>query len=72
MDTRVEYQFDDEPTAYRFLNTVSGWGKSNLTVKYGRSSFHVTVRFQVAVNTFDTTLSDLDDLASKHNGKEVN
>jgi len=71
MNNQVEYCFDDEPTAYRFLNTVSGWGRNGVSVKYGRSSFHVKISYEVKVGAFDSTLSDLDDLAAMHQGQEV-
>ena len=71
MLNQIEYAFADEPTAYRFLNTVSGWRRPKLTVKYGRSAYHVKVAYEMQVGAFDSTLSELDDLASSHNGHEV-
>lgn len=71
MLSQVEYRFSDEPTAYRFLNTVSGWGRDSVRVKYGRSSLHVKIAYEIKTGQFDSILSDLDDLAAYHNGSEV-
>ncbi|MFC3093578.1 hypothetical protein DRW07_05080 [Alteromonas sediminis] len=71
MNSQVEYSFDDEPTAYRFLNTVNGWGREGIRVKYGRSSLHVKINYEIQTGQFDSLLSELDDLAGSHNGCEV-
>lgn len=70
MLNQVEYVFDTEPTAYRFLNTVSNWDAPGLRVKFGRSAFHVRVQYEVRTQEFDTMLSELDDLADKEGGSE--
>lgn len=71
MKNQVEYEFTAEPSAYRFLNTVSNWEHIDLTVKFGRSSCHVKVDYWVQSAGFDSTLSELDELASKEGGVEV-
>lgn len=68
---KVEYVFDTEPTAYRFLNTVGHWDIPGLVVKFGQSSFHVLIQYTVQKGDFDTTLSKLDDLSGKEGGVEV-
>ncbi|MBO1255396.1 hypothetical protein J3L16_06830 [Alteromonas sp. 5E99-2] len=71
MKNRVEYVFDREPIAYRFLNTVSHWDVPGLTVKFGQSSFHVLIEYTVQKGDFDTTLSQLDDLSAREGGVEA-
>lgn len=72
MLNQIEYAFNDEPTAYRFLNTVSAMGDGELKAKYGRNTCHVRVSYEVQTGAFDNTLSKLDDLAEQHGGHEVN
>ena len=72
MKNQVEYQFDQEPNAYRFLNTVSNWEVPGLKVKFGQSSYHVRIVYELQQNGFDTTLSELDNLAANENGVEIN
>ena len=71
MISQIEYEFQTEPSAYRFLNTVSHWDIQGLGVKFGRSSYHVRISYRVQRQGFDNTLSELDDLASNENGTEV-
>lgn len=71
MKNQIEYRFQTEPDAYRFLNIVSHWDLPGLSVKLGRSSFHVCVVYEVKQNGFDDTLSKLDDCAERENGIEV-
>lgn len=65
----VEYHFETEPVAYRFLNTVKSWYKVDLRAEYGRDSTSVKISYQVDTSTFDDTLSRLDELALQHGGK---
>lgn len=71
MNITIEYQFTNQPTAYRFLNTVSHWDVDKLVVKYGKNNHHVSVRYQPVTQGFDDTLAKLDDLASSMGGHEV-
>lgn len=71
MNITIEYQFNNQPTAYRFLNTVSHWDVDKLVVKYGKNNQHVRVRYQPVTQGFDDTLARLDDLASSMDGCEV-
>lgn len=70
MRNTIEYAFETEPEAYRFLNAVSHFDAPNLVSKFGQSSFHVKVEYDLSPNTFDSTLSELDTLAERYGGKE--
>jgi len=70
MISDVEYYFDTEPTAYRFLNTVKSWHQTNLKAEYGKDSYSVKISYEVDILTFDDTLSRLDELAQHFNGKQ--
>ena len=69
MFTEIEYQFDSEPFAYRFLNSVKSWHQIDLKAEYGKDSSAVRVTYKMDRNGFDDTLSRLDDLALKYGGK---
>ncbi len=71
MINQVEFEFPTQPQAYRFLNTARHLDAYKLKVKFGRSSYHVKVEYQLASTGFDNMLATLDDLAEKHEGKEV-
>lgn len=71
MENRVEFCFSSEMVAYRFINTVKHLDVDSLVVKFGRTDRHVLVSYRYAVNQFDSTLSDLDDLARELGGEEV-
>lgn len=71
MTNQLEYVFETEPDAYRFLNTVKHFDAEKLVVKYGRSSFHVKVEYSYKSGEFDSTSSELDDLAASMSGQEV-
>ena len=71
MNVQIEYEFETEQKAYRFLNTAKHLSAQNLTVKFGRSDHHVKVAYEYADKQFDTTASELDDLARDLDGEEV-
>ncbi|AEA98457.1 hypothetical protein [Alteromonas mediterranea] len=71
MENAVEYHFETEMSAYRFLNTVKHIDAEGLKVKFGRSDHHVSVKYRYVVGVFDSTLSTLDDLARELGGEEV-
>ncbi|WP_338517869.1 hypothetical protein [Alteromonas gracilis] len=71
MENSIEYLFESEMTAYRFLNTVKHIDAEGLKVKFGRSDHHVSVRYRYVVGEFDSTLSTLDDIARELGGEEV-
>jgi len=67
--SEIEYQFEAEPIAYRFLNTVKSWGQAELKAEYGKDSYSVKITYKVDILTFDDTLSRLDELAFQFGGK---
>tara|TARA_A200000113_G_scaffold96270_1_gene86106 strand:- start:467 stop:682 length:216 start_codon:yes stop_codon:yes gene_type:complete len=71
MENSVEFKFDTEMLAYRFLNTVKHIDADGLKVKFGRTDHHVFIRYRYVVSEFDSTLSTLDDLARELGGEEV-
>ena len=71
MENSVEFQFETEMSAYRFLNTVKHFDADSLRVKFGRSDHHVSVKYRYVVGEFDSMLSNLDDLARELGGEEV-
>jgi len=71
MENTVEFEFESEMSAYRFLNTVKHIDAEGLKVKFGRSDHHVSVKYRYILGEFDITLSTLDDLARELGGQEV-
>mgnify|MGYP004066732955 CR=1 FL=1 len=71
MKVQIEYEFQTEQYAYRFLNTAMHMEAEALKVKLGRSDHHVSVAYQYADHAFDSTAADLDDLARELGGEEV-
>jgi len=71
MENSIEYLFESEMAAYRFLNTVKHIDAEGLKVKFGRSDHHVSVSYRYVVGEFDSTLSTLDDIARELGGEEV-
>lgn len=71
MENSIEFQFESEMSAYRFLNTVKHIDADGLKVKFGRSDHHVCVKYRYVVGEFDNTLSVLDDVARELGGEEV-
>ncbi len=70
MQVQLEFVFDTEPDAYRFLNTAKHFAAKDLIVKRGRSSQHVLIRYRYADGEFDDTAAKLDDLARDMGGEE--
>ena len=71
MENAVEFEFESEMSAYRFLNTVKHIDAEGLKVKFGRSDHHVSVKYRYILGQFDITLSTLDDLARELGGQEL-
>ena len=71
MENSVEFRFESEMAAYRFLNTVKHLDAEALKVKFGRSDHHVSVKYRYVLGAFDSTLATLDDLARDLEGEEV-
>lgn len=71
MQNAIEYAFESQPQAYRFLNTAKHLQADNLKVKYGQSNLHVKVSYRIKTGGFDTMLAQLDELALEMGGSEV-
>lgn len=67
----IEFSFVSEPVAYRFLNTVKNWQQDYLRAEYGRDAAHVKVTYKPANSSFDDTLSRLDSLAARMDGRAL-
>ncbi|WP_018981884.1 hypothetical protein [Salinimonas chungwhensis] len=71
MNVQLEYEFETEQHAYRFLNTAVHMDADGLKVRLGQSDHHVRVTYQYTEGAFDSTASDLDDLAHQLGGEEL-
>lgn len=69
LEQQIDYEFDQEPVAYRFLNTVKNWQQANLRAVYGADAYTVRITYQPANQAFDDTLSRLDSLAEQMGGR---
>ena len=70
MITEINYQFESHIQANRFINELQHWDKHDVKAKLSIKSNSVKVRYEFDGRGFDYTCSDLDDLASAHNGIE--
>ena len=71
MENSVEFQFETEMSAYRFLNTVKHIDAEGLRVKFVRTDHDVSLKYRYGVGELDSMLSTLDDLARELGGEEV-
>lgn len=71
MQTRVAYQFPTAQIANRFLNTLTPWSVTEVTAKFYQGSDSVLVTYEFDGQGFDSTSSDLDDLADSMGGQEI-
>lgn len=71
MITSIQYQFNNEQVAYRFLNELKHWPLHEVKGRLFKRSSCVQVSYEFDGKGFDSTCSDLDDLASQYNGVEV-
>lgn len=72
MQTRVAYQFPSAQVANRFLNTLTPWDVTEVTAKFFKGSDSVLVTYEFDGKGFDSTSSELDDLAESMDGWEIN
>jgi hypothetical protein len=70
MITDITYQFESHTHANRFINELQHWEKQSVKAKLFAKSSMVKVSYEFDGRGFDYTCSDLDDLASIHNGTE--
>jgi hypothetical protein len=70
MTTDITFQFTSHTQANRFINELQHWDKQTVKAKLYAKSSMVKVSYEFDGKGFDYTCSDLDDLASRHDGKE--
>ncbi|MDN4502808.1 hypothetical protein QX776_10350 [Alteromonadaceae bacterium BrNp21-10] len=71
LQSHLVYGFDSPPVANRFINTLKNWPKAEVSAKLYRGSSNVMVSYYFDGKGFDTTASELDDLADRFDGKEI-
>ena len=71
MQTQIIYYFDSPPAANRFLNALKFWSVADVQAKLYKGSHSVIVSYRFDGVGFDTTCSELDDLASTYGGHEI-
>lgn len=71
VENQVIYRFESAQVATRFLNTLTHWAVADVDARYHEGNFMVKVTYEYASGGFDTTSSELDDLAARHGGYEV-
>lgn len=70
METQIVYVFASGQVANRFLNALKYWSVAQVDAKLYRGANTVKVSYRFDGKGFDTTSSDLDDLAASYDGKE--
>lgn len=70
MITDITYKFESHIQANRFINELQHWEKHSVKAKLFAKSNMVKVSYEFDERGFDYTCSDLDDIASIHNGTE--
>lgn len=71
MQSQLVYTFSSATEANRFLNELSPWRKAPVKARLARNDQTVSVTYDAEKGGFDTTASDLDDLAASYGGKEA-
>lgn len=71
MINEIRYKFASASVANRFLNELKHWSKAEVEARLFKASNSVSVSYKYEVGKFDYTCSDLDDLASQHEGTEI-
>lgn len=71
MQTQIIYAFDNAPAANRFLNSLKFWSVADVEAKLFRADNSVKVSYSFDGRGFDTTCSELDDLAANYGGREI-
>lgn len=72
MNSEIRYRFQSAQIANRFLNELKDWPIAKVKTMLLNGGFDVKVSYQFDGTGFDYTCSELDDLASQHQGVEVN
>ncbi len=74
IENHIVYSFDSAPAATRFLNVIKSGEIRDIKVGLCRGGYAVKVRYKVAQDInggFDSTCQQLDDLAARLGGQEV-
>ncbi|WP_028470464.1 hypothetical protein [Neptunomonas japonica] len=71
METQIVYAFVTGQQANRFLNALKVWSVADVQVKLYRGADKVKVSYYFAEEGFDSTSSQLDELAEVYGGKEL-
>ncbi|NMM42103.1 hypothetical protein [Pseudoalteromonas arctica] len=72
MNSEICYRFQSGQIANRFLNELKHWPVAQVKTKLLNGGSDVKVNYQFDSTGFDYTCAELDELAAKHAGEEVN
>jgi len=70
MESHIVYAFPTGQHANRFLNTLKVWDVTDVKVKLFQGADKVKVSYIISEGGFDTTVSQLDQLAESFGGWE--
>jgi hypothetical protein len=71
METQIAYVFRSGQSANRFLNALKSGYVANVNAQLFKGSDTVKVTYETRSFDFDSTTSELDDLAERFDGREV-
>lgn len=71
MQTQIIYAFSTAPEANRFLNALKFWSVADVEAKLYGGSKAIKVSYSFDGRGFDTTCSELDELAATYGGHEI-
>lgn len=71
METQIAYVFRSGQAANRFLNALKSGYVSNVHAQLFKGGDTVKVTYKSDTSGFDSTTSDLDDLAERFDGREA-
>ena len=71
MESQIIYAFASAQVANRFLNSLKNWSVADVDARLYGGGDKVRVKYQIDGRGFDSTCSELDDLAAMFEGHEV-
>ncbi len=71
MNTEIRYRFATSQIANRFLNELKNWPVAKVSARLINGAMAVKVSYEFDGVGFDYTCAELDDLAAKHQGIEI-
>jgi hypothetical protein len=71
MQTQIIYAFDTAPAANRFLNALKFWSVADVDAKLYSGGRSIKVSYSFDGRGFDSTCSELDELAASYGGREI-